>query len=253
MLTWTQIESAAGAAGWKRAGVEWRGPCPACGGRDRAHVRPGSSADFIGSCRGCDIDGIALAPEDRGGDGVLVAWTVGELMRAFYARGGRLHRAGRPGDWELIRRACVWIDHAAIPWRVPSGNLQSWFLGNTGRGRKISLSHCEQTKCHGCNAMIEKTWCKNTHLRLARDCRKCLQIQGSVRCNRVYYTPLHLCQAWGRSRGPLRLVGLMVNLAGNWTTSQAKPSENLAIAWPCSIGTMNPFGPARIPMSSLSV
>ena len=147
MLTWTQIESAAGAAGWKRAGVEWRGPCPVCGGRDRAHVRPGSSADFIGSCRGCDIDGIALAPEDRGGDGVLVAWTVGELMRAFYARGGRLHRAGRPGDWELIRRACVWIDHAAIPWRVPSGNLQSWFLGNTGRGRKISLSRCEQTKC----------------------------------------------------------------------------------------------------------
>ena len=38
MLTWTQIESAAAAAGWKRAGVEWRGPCPFCGGRDRAHV-----------------------------------------------------------------------------------------------------------------------------------------------------------------------------------------------------------------------
>ena len=43
ILTWTQIESAAVAAGWKRAGVEWRGPCPFCGGRDRAHVRPGSS------------------------------------------------------------------------------------------------------------------------------------------------------------------------------------------------------------------
>ena len=70
----------------------------------------------------------SLESADRGGDGVLVAWTVGELMRAFYARGGRLHRAGRPGDWELIRRACVWIDHAAIPWRVPSGNLQSWLL-----------------------------------------------------------------------------------------------------------------------------
>ena len=61
MLTWTQIESAAVAAGWKRAGVEWRGPCPFCGGRDRAHVRPGSAADFIGSCRGCGADGIALA------------------------------------------------------------------------------------------------------------------------------------------------------------------------------------------------
>ena len=61
MLTWTQIESAAVAAGWKRAGVEWRGPCPFCGGRDRAHVRPGSSANFIGSCRRCGADGIALA------------------------------------------------------------------------------------------------------------------------------------------------------------------------------------------------
>ena len=63
MLTWTQIESAAVAAGWKRAGVEWRGPCPFCGGRDRAHVRPGSSANFIGSCRGC---GAAGAWAERG-------------------------------------------------------------------------------------------------------------------------------------------------------------------------------------------
>ena len=40
MLTWTQIESAAVAAGWKRAGVEWRGPCPFCGGRARPGTRP---------------------------------------------------------------------------------------------------------------------------------------------------------------------------------------------------------------------
>ena len=46
MLTWTQIESRRGRAGWKRAGVEWRGPCPFCGGRDRAHVRPGVGGGF---------------------------------------------------------------------------------------------------------------------------------------------------------------------------------------------------------------
>ena len=76
------------------------------------------------------IEGVtSLAPEDRGGAGVEVAWTVGELMHAFYQRGGKMHRSGdRPGDWELIRRACQWVSQAAIPWRVQSGNLQSWFL-----------------------------------------------------------------------------------------------------------------------------
>ena len=46
MLTWTQIESAAVAAGWKRAGVEWRGPCPFCGGRDRGTRPPGIVGEF---------------------------------------------------------------------------------------------------------------------------------------------------------------------------------------------------------------
>ena len=50
-------------------------------------------------------------------------------MHAFYQRGGKMHRSGdRPGDWKLIRRACQWVSQAAIPWRVQSGNLQSWFL-----------------------------------------------------------------------------------------------------------------------------
>ena len=76
------------------------------------------------------IEGVtSLAPEDRGGAGVEVAWTVGELLQALYASSKHMHRAGdRPGDWALIRRAALWVDHAAIPWRVQSGNLQSWFL-----------------------------------------------------------------------------------------------------------------------------
>ena len=76
------------------------------------------------------VEGVlSISAGDREGDGIPIAWTVGELLQALYASSKHMHRAGdRPGDWELIRRACVWIDHAAIPWRVPSGNLQSWLL-----------------------------------------------------------------------------------------------------------------------------
>ena len=42
----------------------------------------------------------------RAGRGELIAWTVGELLEAFYRGGGKMRRSGdRPGDWELIRRA----------------------------------------------------------------------------------------------------------------------------------------------------
>ncbi len=71
----------------------------------------------------------ALPPGGYAG-GVPVAYTVEDLLRAFY-RGGAasMYRSGdRPGDWAQIRAACEWIDRAALPWRVPSGNVQSWFL-----------------------------------------------------------------------------------------------------------------------------
>ena len=71
----------------------------------------------------------ALPPGGYAG-GVAVAYTVEDLLRAFY-RGGAasMYRSGdRPGDWAQIRAACQWIDRAALPWRVPSGNMQSWFL-----------------------------------------------------------------------------------------------------------------------------
>ena len=60
-LPWDAVERAAQSAGWKRSGSEWSGPCPSCGGHDRAHVKPGAVAAVIGGCRGCDRDGIALA------------------------------------------------------------------------------------------------------------------------------------------------------------------------------------------------
>ena len=73
------------------------------------------------------VTGIGVAA--RPGYGELIAWTVGELLEAFYRGGGKVRRSGeRPGDWELIRRACRWISGAAIPWRVPSGNVQPWAI-----------------------------------------------------------------------------------------------------------------------------
>ena len=73
------------------------------------------------------VTGIGVAV--RTGYGELIAWTVGELLEAFYRGGGKVRRSGeRPGDWELIRRACRWISGAAIPWRVPSGNAQPWAI-----------------------------------------------------------------------------------------------------------------------------
>ena len=74
----------------------------------------------------------ALTALSHGGytGGVPIAYTVEDLLRAFY-RGGTasMYRSGdRPGDWAQIRAACEWIDRAALPWRVPSGHMQSWFL-----------------------------------------------------------------------------------------------------------------------------
>ena len=71
----------------------------------------------------------ASIPAARAGSGELIAWTVGELLESFYRGGGKVRRSGeRPGDWELIRRACQWISGAKIPWRVPSGNAQPWAI-----------------------------------------------------------------------------------------------------------------------------
>ena len=44
----------------KRRGTEWVGPCPACGGRDRFHLRPGGKHGTLVGCRGC-IDGQPVA------------------------------------------------------------------------------------------------------------------------------------------------------------------------------------------------
>ena len=75
------------------------GPCPFCGGRDRAHVRPGSSANFIGSCRRCGADGIALARA-----------LVGDVGEAWPASNGPgrpalLRHSGRGGPAAFVEAA----------------------------------------------------------------------------------------------------------------------------------------------------
>jgi len=53
--------------GLRRAGSEFKGPCPICGGTDRFHVRPGRSAGFLVHCRyGCTFAEIARELESRG-------------------------------------------------------------------------------------------------------------------------------------------------------------------------------------------
>ena len=61
------IEGIAEGLGLKRAGSEYKGPCPLCGGTDRFHIKQGQHADLILLCRhGCRYADIMRGLEDRG-------------------------------------------------------------------------------------------------------------------------------------------------------------------------------------------
>ena len=66
------LEGTAAALGYRKAGDEWRGPCPRCGGEDPRSDRAGirahrdDPAKALFSCRGCpDAAGLAVALTDR--------------------------------------------------------------------------------------------------------------------------------------------------------------------------------------------
>ena len=63
----------------------------------------------------------ALPPGGYAG-GVPVAYTVNDLLQAFYKGGAdSMYRSGnRPGDWAQIRAACQWIDRAGADSTRPS-------------------------------------------------------------------------------------------------------------------------------------
>jgi hypothetical protein len=61
------VKAIAEALGLKRAGSEYKGPCPLCGGHDRFHIKQGQSADLILLCRyGCRYADIMRELENRG-------------------------------------------------------------------------------------------------------------------------------------------------------------------------------------------
>ena len=61
------LERVADSLGLRRAGSEYKGPCPCCGGDDRFHVKAGRSADLLVYCRhGCRYSDIARELERRG-------------------------------------------------------------------------------------------------------------------------------------------------------------------------------------------
>ena len=96
------------------------------GGRDRRTRGPSESI-----CKGGD--GTTAKPRHsrinatgspRSHHGLRL--TVGELLEAFYRGGGKVRRSGeRPGDWELIRRACRWISGAAAGVADPQRDYRS--------------------------------------------------------------------------------------------------------------------------------
>ena len=83
LISWADVEGAARAAGWKRAGREWSGPCPFCGGRDRAHVAPGEKVEVLGGCRACGAEGHKLARAVTGEPSRTPAPHAPNLLRGF--------------------------------------------------------------------------------------------------------------------------------------------------------------------------
>ena len=61
------LERVADSLGLRRAGSEYKGACPICGGTDRFHVKNGRSADLLIYCRhGCKYSDIVRELENRG-------------------------------------------------------------------------------------------------------------------------------------------------------------------------------------------
>ena len=83
LISWGDVEAAARAAGWKRAGREWSGPCPFCGGRDRAHLAPGEKVEVLGGCRACGAEGHKLARALTGEPSRTPAPHAPNLLRGF--------------------------------------------------------------------------------------------------------------------------------------------------------------------------
>ena len=80
------------ASGWKgrKAGREWCGPCPRCGGVDRFHVGPGARVAVVAGCRhGCTFEALA--------ETLFGARTVRRGARCRRVAGGTVGRRAERG------------------------------------------------------------------------------------------------------------------------------------------------------------
>ena len=63
----SDLKTVAEQLGLKRAGAEYKGACPVCGGNDRFHIKRGSSSNMLVYCRhGCRYSAIMRELESRG-------------------------------------------------------------------------------------------------------------------------------------------------------------------------------------------
>ena len=111
-------EEWAEAAGLKRKGSEWVGPCPLCGGDDRFHVRAGQNGDALVGCRGC-MDG---QPEG------IRRERFTELLKTLWQ--------GEPTQSTVVKASTPPIRVDALP------NLPTWFY-HDANGRRV-LAVCRR-------------------------------------------------------------------------------------------------------------
>ena len=132
-LTWPIVETTLrGRPGWKRRGQQLEGPCPSCGGRNRAHLQHGGQVEILGSCRRCGATGIEIVRLLLGEPATSSPARAGRPRRdsllSQKARKGGSERPGRvwatagvvhgsPGAVYLAGR-CVWPggEHPAVRW-----------------------------------------------------------------------------------------------------------------------------------------
>ena len=82
MIDWADVETAARAAGYKRAGRVWRGRCPLCD-RRTCTFQPGNSATWVAYCWSCNAPGLELARALIGEPYRPPAPSASNLMRGF--------------------------------------------------------------------------------------------------------------------------------------------------------------------------
>ena len=127
----------ADALGLKRSGSEYVGACPACGGNDRFHVRPGRDGGTAVGCRGC-IDGQPDDVRRRAYREIVRRTWPGDGPRPAVTPARRPVRSKARGPSEAQRityaRTCWQASHhipsdAAHPARRWLADRQLWWSG----------------------------------------------------------------------------------------------------------------------------